>query len=92
MYFTDDSLLPENQAPLMITASPYGPVWMPVDCTPEQKLPVTGTNRSRLRWTVITRVQRCCTSMYAIPRPVTFQRTSSSTTTRSGDCAMLCRR
>ena len=41
MYFTDDSLLPENQAPLMITAAPYGPVWMPVDCTPEQKLPVT---------------------------------------------------
>ncbi len=25
----------------MITAAPYGPVWMPVDCTPEQKLPVT---------------------------------------------------
>ena len=41
MYFTDDSLLPENQAPLMITAAPYGPIWMPVDCTPEQKLPVT---------------------------------------------------
>ncbi len=41
MYFTDDSLLPENQAPLMITAAPYGPVWMPEDCTPEQKLPVT---------------------------------------------------
>ena len=41
MYFTDDSFLPENQAPLMITAAPYGPMWMPVDCTPEQKLPVT---------------------------------------------------
>ena len=41
MYFTDDSLLPENQAPLMITAAPYGPIWMPEDCTPEQKLPVT---------------------------------------------------
>ena len=36
MYFTDDSLLPENQAPLMITAAPYGPVWLPGDCTPEQ--------------------------------------------------------
>lgn len=31
MYFTDDSLLPENQAPLIITAAPYGPVWMPED-------------------------------------------------------------
>jgi uncharacterized protein (DUF849 family) len=41
MYFTDDSLLPENQPPLMITAAPYGPMWMPQDCTPEQKLPVT---------------------------------------------------
>ncbi len=39
MYFTDDSLLPENQAPLMITAAPYGPMWLPGDCTPEQKLP-----------------------------------------------------
>ena len=25
----------------MITAAPFGPMWMPVDCTPEQKLPVT---------------------------------------------------
>src|SRR5271163_4928986 len=41
MYFTDDSLLPENQAPLMITAAPYGPIWLPGDCTPAQKLPVT---------------------------------------------------
>ena len=31
MYFTDDSLLPENQDPLIITAAPYGPVWMPAD-------------------------------------------------------------
>ena len=29
MYFTDDSLFPENQAPLMITAAPYGPMWLP---------------------------------------------------------------
>ena len=41
MYFTDDSLLPENQPPLMITAAPYGPMWMPEDCAPENKLPVT---------------------------------------------------
>ena len=31
MYFTDDSLLPENQQPLMITVAPYGPQWMPSD-------------------------------------------------------------
>lgn len=41
MYFTDDSLLPENLPPLMITAAPYGPMWVPEDCPPEQKLPVT---------------------------------------------------
>ena len=31
MYFTDDSLLPENQQPLMITVAPYGPEWLPAD-------------------------------------------------------------
>jgi uncharacterized protein (DUF849 family) len=41
MYFTDDSLLPENQPPLMITAAPYGPMWMPQDCKPIHELPVT---------------------------------------------------
>ena len=41
MYFTDDSLLPEYQPPLMITAAPYGPVWLPQDCAPIHKLPVT---------------------------------------------------
>jgi uncharacterized protein (DUF849 family) len=31
MYFTSDSLLPENQEPLIITVAPYGPQWMPSD-------------------------------------------------------------
>ena len=31
MYFTDDSLLPENQNPLIITAAPWGPAWVPSD-------------------------------------------------------------
>ena len=31
MYFTDESMLPENQQPLMITVAPYGPQWMPSD-------------------------------------------------------------
>ena len=48
MYFTDDSLLPENQAPLMITAAPYGPMWMPGDCTPEQRLPVTWEEQTQI--------------------------------------------
>jgi uncharacterized protein (DUF849 family) len=31
MYFTDDSLLPENQEPLIIKAAPWGPQWLPSD-------------------------------------------------------------
>lgn len=31
MYYTDDSILPENMAPLIITAAPYGPAWLPGD-------------------------------------------------------------
>ena len=31
MYFTSDSLLPENQQPLMITVAPFGPQWLPGD-------------------------------------------------------------
>ncbi len=39
MYFHDDSLFPENQEKLVITAAPYGPEWEPADF-PED-LPVT---------------------------------------------------
>jgi uncharacterized protein (DUF849 family) len=39
MYFTSDSLLPENQEPLIITVAPYGPQWLPSDY-PED-IPVT---------------------------------------------------
>jgi uncharacterized protein (DUF849 family) len=39
MYFTDRSLLPENQPPLIITAAPYGPSLIPSDF-PEE-IPVT---------------------------------------------------
>ncbi|MFO1104675.1 MAG: 3-keto-5-aminohexanoate cleavage protein [Amaricoccus sp.] len=31
MYYTDDSILPENMQPLIITAAPYGPEWLPGD-------------------------------------------------------------
>ena len=31
MYFTDDSLYPENMRPLIITAAPYAPSWLPGD-------------------------------------------------------------
>jgi uncharacterized protein (DUF849 family) len=37
MYFTDDSLFPENMQPAIITAAPFGPEWLPADCD----IPVT---------------------------------------------------
>jgi uncharacterized protein (DUF849 family) len=39
VYFNDDSLLPENQDPLIITAAPFGPIWLPSDYPGE--IPVT---------------------------------------------------
>ena len=33
MYYTDDSLYPENQPPLIITAAPFGPQWLPGDAS-----------------------------------------------------------
>lgn len=38
MHFMDDSLLPENQDPLIIQAAPYGPQWLPGD---SDDIPVT---------------------------------------------------
>jgi len=32
MYFTDDSLFPDLMQPLIITAAPFGPEWLPGDC------------------------------------------------------------
>ena len=31
MRYTDDALYPENMQPLIITAAPYGPTWLPGD-------------------------------------------------------------
>ena len=31
MIYTDDSLFPENMLPLIVTAAPYGPTWLPGD-------------------------------------------------------------
>ena len=92
MYFTDDSLLPENQAPLMITAAPYGPIWMPVDCTPEQKLPVTWDEQVQAAVDCLTPVRRSCTSMCVIQKPGTFRKISNNTTNSSDACAKRCRR
>jgi len=33
MHYLDDSLFPENMQPLIITAAPYGPAWLPGDAS-----------------------------------------------------------
>jgi len=38
VYYTDDSLYPENMQPLIINAAPYGPQWLPTDAS---DIPVT---------------------------------------------------
>jgi uncharacterized protein (DUF849 family) len=38
MYFVDDSLYPEDMQPLIITAAPFGPAWLPGDAS---DIPVT---------------------------------------------------
>ncbi len=37
MHFTDDSMFPENMHPLIVTAAPFGPQWLPGDAD----IPVT---------------------------------------------------
>jgi len=29
MHYTDNSILPEYMEPLIVTAAPYGPAWLP---------------------------------------------------------------
>lgn len=57
MYFTNDSMLPENQLPLVITAAPYGPQWVPPDY-PED-IPVTWEEQWRVAWVRQIKRQDC---------------------------------
>jgi hypothetical protein len=41
MHFLDDSLFPENQEKLVITAAPYGPEWEPADFPEDIQAAVT---------------------------------------------------
>ena len=52
MYFTDDSMLPENQQPLIITVAPYGPQWLPSDYRKTYRSP--GRSKLKRRWTITT--------------------------------------
>ena len=80
MYYTDDSLLPENMQPLIITAAPYGPAWLPGDAA---DIAVTWDDKSRRRWTATMPVPLSYTFMCAT-RP---QGTSLRTLTNSTTCS-----
>ena len=59
MNYTDDALYPENMKPLIITAAPYGPSWLPGDLLTSPSL---GMSRSRRRWIATTPAPPSCTS------------------------------
>ena len=46
MYFTDDSLFPDLMQPLIITAAPFGPEWLPGDAD----IPLSFDGQNRLAW------------------------------------------
>ena len=72
MRYTDDALYPENMQPLIITAAPYGPTWLPVRPTSR-----TWDEQVRRRWIVRRRRQGRTTC--ATPRPGISPRISNTT-------------
>ena len=66
MYFTGQLLLPENQDPLIITAAPYGPIWMPADLTKTFRSP--GMRGKRRRSTARMPALRFSTSTVRDPK------------------------
>ena len=80
MYYTDDSILPENMAPLIITAAPYGPEWLPGDAD----IPVTWDEQVQAAVDCYTQAPPCSTCMCVI-RPLAMdQWTSNNSTTSLG--------
>jgi hypothetical protein len=83
MYYTDDSLLPENQEKLMIKAGPWGPQWRP---SPHISHWGSGERGSRLGSVVsMTRVQECHEAVSLGERG---RRPSRSDVSGSVDCAV----
>ena len=72
MYFTSDNAARKSES-LIITVAPYGPQWLPSDY-PEDIASNLGRAGCRRRSDCSTPVQRCCTSMSGIRRPVISRR------------------
>ena len=82
MYYTDDSILPENMAPLIITVAPFGPQWLPG----EADIPVTWDEQVQ---TAVDCWNAGATVLHVhVRNPATgkVQSTSNNTTTSSGCC------
>ena len=88
MYYTDDSILPENMAPLIITVAPFGPQWLPGDAD----IPVTWDEQVQ---TAVDCYNAGATVLHVhVRNPATGKArwTSTNTTTSSACCGRPCRR
>lgn len=90
-YFTDDALLPENMAPLMITAAPYGPMWMPNDGPPGY-IPLTWDEQVQAAVDCFNAGATLLHIHVRDPKTDIFHITLTSTDSRSRGCARLCQR
>ena len=90
MHFLDDSLFPENQEKLVITAAPYGPEWEPADFPEDIPLTMDAARPGR-RWTAGRPAPRCCTSTCASSTARAPSGCRSSTSCSAG-CVRPCRR
>jgi hypothetical protein len=86
MCFADDSLLPGNPAPLMITAAPCRCGCRAI-VPPSNIFPSHGKSKPRSRWVAITQAGRSFTSTCATPRLATSRKTFRSTPIRFGHFA-----
>ena len=81
MYYTDDSILPENMQPLIITVAPFGPQWLPGDAD----IPVTWDEQVQTAVDCYNAGATNCTSTCETRRPERAPSISISTITSSGD-------
>ena len=89
MYFTDDSLFPENMNPTIITAAPYGPEWLPGDV---DELPVSFEQQVQAAVDCWNAGATMLHSTCATRRPARARATSTNTASCSPASRPRCRR
>src|SRR5215510_4371594 len=89
MYFTDDSLFPENMQPTIITAAPFGPEWLPGDV---EDLPLTWDQQVQAAVDCYNAGATVLHFHVRDPRRARARRISTSTTSSSRASGRRCRR